>query len=135
MDILIAIIGGGVGAAVVTVVGQLLTARQMRRYAREDKRDALADEVRGLREDVDALRESIDKRDAVQARTHILRFDDELRNKIKHSQEYFRQILDDADTYDEFCAGHPGFRNGYATAAEKHIREVYDQCLAENSFV
>lgn len=135
MDILIAIIGGGVGAAVVTVVGQLLTARQMRRYAREDKRDELAEQVKGLREDVDALRESIDKRDAVQARTHILRFDDELRNKIKHSQEYFRQILDDADTYDEFCSWHPGFRNGYATAAEKHIREVYDQCLAENSFV
>ena len=59
MDILIAIIGGGVGAAVVTVVGQLLTARQMRRYAREDKRDALADEVRGLREDVDALISSL----------------------------------------------------------------------------
>lgn len=135
MDIIIAIIGGGVGAAVVTVVGQLLTARQMRRYAREDKRDALADEVRGLREDVDALRESIDKRDAVQARTHILRFDDELRNRIRHSQEYFRQILDDADTYDEYCVNHPGFRNGFATAAEKHIREVYDQCLTENSFV
>lgn len=36
MDILIAIIGGGVGAAVVTVIGQLLTARQARRYAKED---------------------------------------------------------------------------------------------------
>ena len=36
MDILIAIIGGGVGAAVVTVVGQLLTARQARKYAKED---------------------------------------------------------------------------------------------------
>ena len=37
MDIIIAIIGGGVGAAVVTVVGQLLTARQARKYRQEDK--------------------------------------------------------------------------------------------------
>ena len=40
MDIVIAIIGGGVGAAFVTVIGQLLTARQARRYKQEDKESA-----------------------------------------------------------------------------------------------
>lgn len=40
MDVLIAIIGGGVGAAVVTVIGQLLTAKQARRYAQEDHESA-----------------------------------------------------------------------------------------------
>lgn len=52
MDILIAIIGGGVGAAVVTVVGQLLTARQARKYAKEDKEteelSALSDGVKWI---------------------------------------------------------------------------------------
>lgn len=47
MDIIIAIIGGGVGAAVVTVVGQLLTARQARRYRLEDTESA---DVRALKE-------------------------------------------------------------------------------------
>lgn len=135
MDYIMAIIGGGVGAAIVTVIGQIISARQMRKYANEDKRDELTAAVHGLRDDIDGLRDQIDRRDAINARTHILRFDDELRGKVRHSQEYFRQILDDIDTYDEFCAGHMGFRNGYATAAEKHIREVYDRCLAENSFI
>ena len=134
MDNLIAIISGGVGAAIVSVVGSLLLARQARRFAKEDKHDELAAAVQGLRGDVEELKEAIGRRDAISARTHILRFDDELRAKVRHSQEYFRQILDDADTYDEYCAAHPGFRNGYAAAAEKHIREVYDKCLTENSF-
>lgn len=135
MDYIMAIIGGGVGAAIVTVIGQIISARQMRKYANEDKRDELTAAVHGLRDDIDGLRDQIDKRDAINARTHILRFDDELRGKVLHSQEYFRQVLDDIDTYDEFAASHVGFRNGYTTAAEKHIREVYDRCLAENSFI
>lgn len=49
MDILIAIIGGGVGAAVVTVVGQLLTARQARKYRQEDKE----------RDDIQALKDGV----------------------------------------------------------------------------
>ena len=36
MDYVIAIIGGGVGAAIVSVVGSLLLARQARRYAEQD---------------------------------------------------------------------------------------------------
>lgn len=40
MDYIIAIIGGGVGAAIVSVVGSLLLARQARRYSREDEESA-----------------------------------------------------------------------------------------------
>ena len=40
MDILIAIIGGGVGAAVVSVIGSLILAKQNRKYQKEDKESA-----------------------------------------------------------------------------------------------
>lgn len=40
MDYIIAIIGGGVGAAIVSVVGSLLLARQARRYAEQDAESA-----------------------------------------------------------------------------------------------
>lgn len=40
MDIIMAVIGGGVGAAIVTVVGALLQAKQARKYELEDHEDA-----------------------------------------------------------------------------------------------
>lgn len=135
MDYIIAVIGGGVGAAVISLISALLTTWQKRKYAKEDKRDELAEAVQGLRNDVCSLRESIDRRDAVQARTHILRFDDELLSKVKHSREYFKQILEDIDTYEKYVDTHQGFVNGYTTAAVEHIRGIYKQCLEENSFI
>lgn len=47
MDYIIAIIGGGVGAAIVSVVGALLTARQARKYAKEDSE---SEDVKALKE-------------------------------------------------------------------------------------
>lgn len=52
MEIWVAIIGGGVGAAVVTVVGQLLTARQARKYQQADRR---ADDMEALKEGISWL--------------------------------------------------------------------------------
>lgn len=40
MEIALAVISGGVMAAIVTVIGQLLTARQARKYAQEDHESA-----------------------------------------------------------------------------------------------
>lgn len=71
---------------------------------------------------------------ATSARTHILRFSDELSNGGHHSQEYFRQILDDIDTYEEFCANHPKFRNSYAVMASDHIRTTYQKLLERHEF-
>ena len=135
MDLWIAFIGGGAGAAVIQLINTLVAAWQKRKYEKEDRHDSVQDQLAGVQEALTRLEETINQRDAISARTHILRFDDELRGKMKHSQEYFRQILDDIDAYDEYCERHEGFRNGYTTAAIRHIREIYDRCLAENSFI
>lgn len=52
MDVLIAIIGGGVGAAVVTVVGQIIIAKQARRFQQEDRR---VDDMAALKEGISWL--------------------------------------------------------------------------------
>lgn len=46
MDYVIAIIGGGVGAALVSVIGSLLLARQARRYAEQDTEAAELDALK-----------------------------------------------------------------------------------------
>lgn len=52
MEIVAAIIGGGVGAAVVTVVGQIIIAKQARKYQKEDRQ---ADDMAALMEGISWL--------------------------------------------------------------------------------
>lgn len=80
------------------------------------------------------LSERVETNAATSARTHILRFSDELSNDIDHSQEYFRQVLDDIDTYEQFCMEHPRFRNSYAVMAIQHIRDTYSELLKKQEF-
>ena len=84
---------------------------------------------------VDDLSEKVDRNDAKLARTHILRFDDELYNGIKHSREYFVQTLEDIDVYERYCEAHHDFQNSYAVEAIKHIRQVYAECMKEHKFI
>ena len=76
---------------------------------------------------IDKVAESVDQNAAVLARTHILRFSDEIKNGMVHSSEYWRQQLDDCDTYQRFCDTHPNFKNSYTEHADKHIKETYDK--------
>lgn len=80
------------------------------------------------------LSERVETNAATSARTHILRFSDELSSGVNHSQEYFRQVMDDIDTYEQFCMEHPRFRNSYAVMATQHIRETYAELLKKQEF-
>lgn len=76
---------------------------------------------------IDKVADSLDQKAAVLARTHILRFSDEIKNGMVHSSEYWRQQLDDCDTYQRFCDAHPNFKNSYTEHADKHIKETFDK--------
>lgn len=99
-----------------------------------DRNDGTRKELRQISEQMERLSEKVDANAAVLARTHILRFDDELLNGVTHSQEYFRQQMDDIDTYEDFCNGHPEFRNSYTTIASEHIRDTYKKLLEKREF-
>ena len=85
------------------------------------------DKTKELEKKVDAIDAKIDKNAAILARTHILRFADDLRNDIHHSEEYFRQQILDCDTYDTYCRNHPDFSNGLTIVASKYIREEFEK--------
>lgn len=118
--------------------GSFLTFLQFlinRHDNKQDKNDAVLSALKDVSERVERIEDSLDKRDAVLARTHILRFDDELCNGVKHSKEYFQQQLQDIDTYTHFCRQNPDFENSYAVEAIKHIKEVYRICRDEDKFI
>ena len=99
--------------------------------SRRDKTQQRLDEIA---EKMGVLSGQIDRNAAVLARTHILRFDDELLNGVDHSKEYFKQQLDDIDTYDDYCHNHPDFQNSYAVMAAAHIKQTYQRLLEKGEF-
>ena len=98
------------------------------------KIDSKRNGVTKISEQLSDLSDKVDENAAVLARTHILRFSDELQNGIVHSQEYFRQQMDDCDTYDKYCDKHPEFKNSYTILAEHHIKTTYQHLLEKGEF-
>ena len=90
-----------------------------------------ADKSKEIEKKIDALVQRVDENQAILARTHILRFSDEIRNGVEHSNEYFRQQLDDCDTYERYCEQHPEFINSYTMIANKHIKDTYEKLTRE----
>lgn len=74
---------------------------------------------------IDDMASDQKKSKAELARTHILRFNDELHNNIYHSEEYFKQTILDIDTYDKYCAANPDFANGLTVMASEYIKSEY----------
>ena len=102
---------------------------------KKGKNKEILDAIGRLSDELAQVKENADRREAVLSRTHILRFDDELINGIKHSKEYFCQQLHDIDVYEQYCEGHRDFQNSYAVMAIAHIRSTYKECLEENKFI
>lgn len=99
---------------------------------KHDKQEEILSEIKALSGRVSQIEASLDERDAIQARTHILRFKDELYDGVHHSQEYFEQILDDIVMYDRYCSEHPKFANGRTRAAASYIQDEHDRLFKEH---
>jgi hypothetical protein len=106
----------------------------------------LKTDIMQIRDRMDELEEKIDNmkisedekfqlKEALAARRRILRFNDELLQKVKHSKEMFDDVLSDIDNYDRYCRAHPDFVNQKAVFAEQNVGKAYKQCTDENSFL
>ena len=98
------------------------------------RKDGKSTELKGIKSAIEVLSDKVDRNQAILARTHILRFDDELINGVEHSKEYFSQQLQDIDTYEAYCAIHPDFKNNYAVIASEHIKKTYKELLEKGEW-
>lgn len=69
------------------------------------------------------------------ARRRILRCADEIRSKVRHSKEFFDDVLADISFYKNYCKENPKFENEKAVMAIELIEETYKKCLRENDFL
>ena len=88
-----------------------------------------------LERDLTKLRDTIDEREAVNCRTRILRFGDEVRHGERHSKDHFDQTLRDIVAYERYCEAHPDFLNNITEITSSRIKEIYRRCLEENDFL
>ena len=106
----------------------------------------LKTEIVQVRNRMDELEKKIDQmkiseeeksqlKEALSARRRILRFNDELLLKIKHSKEMFNDILKDITDYDNYCRTHPDFKNKKAVFVEENVARAYQDCMENNSFL
>ena len=76
-----------------------------------------------------------EERHATLCRSHILRFGDEVLHGVPHSKEGYDNILLDIDSYEEYCDKHPDYKNNVAVATIRHIKNMYQKHLEEDSFL
>lgn len=79
--------------------------------------------------------DNLDEEKANTRRYRILRFDDEIRHKVRHTEEHFNQIMEDVDYYERYCKTHQNYENSKAVSAIKNVKQTWEKCKAENSFL
>lgn len=116
-------------SALAKLIGKKLNADITERLEEQTKT------VEKIKDKTDALEGQLEQKDAEDARNHILRFGDEVKNHVRHSEEYFNQILADITKYEHYCQTHPEFKNEKTRVTEKIILEVYEKCYKEKDFL
>ena len=133
MNSLIAVFITGIFAS--TGLWGFLTAIIQKRSKDKENENEILKAIADLKQDIEGLKEDMDKDNADAARNRILRFDDELRRHIDHSEEFFNQTMDDVNFYMSYCKHHEDYKNSRADVAILHINECYKYCKENNKFI
>lgn len=100
-----------------------------------EKVGSLEDKIGLLEQKTNALAEREEEKEAVQRRSQILRFGDELLRGVKHSKEHYDQILLDITAYEKYCETHKDFPNHVTILTTKNIENTYAHLLETNGFL
>ena len=95
----------------------------------------MLDKLSALERDVRQIKDDAARREAVMARTRILRFGDEILHKELHTKEHFDQTLRDITAYEQYCDNHPEFENSCAVLTVRKIKDTYMERLEKNDFL
>lgn len=139
---------GGCGAIVILMTLIQITpikvnpwsaiARSVGRAINKDvieKFNHLGNDIQSVKEEIARVDGKVGEQAAVNCRSRILRFGDEVRRGVLHSKEHFDQTLRDIDTYNRYCEEHPLFMNSVTEQTSIKIKEVYHECLDKNNFL
>ena len=141
MEIFTTLVGVLLGGGVLAFVQFLI----QRNDSKHDKMEEVNKSIRALSEKakerfdvldrkIDTVNAKGDERFAVSSRVRILRFEDELQEKRKHSKDSWDQAMSDIDYYENYCQAHPKFKNNQTIATVEHIKNGYSERLEKRDF-
>ena len=123
VEIVMAVLGSSVLTVIINRVFNILDRKK-------DKQDQIISEINEMRSELNKHIEDDEKHRADMSRARILRFSDELRRGISHSEESFNNILEDIDNYISYCTQHEAvYINSKANAAIRNIKTTHDKCI------
>lgn len=99
------------------------------------RRDARTKMLEAIKKEIDEIKADrlLDK--ATDARRRILRSSDEVLQGMKHSQEWWEQVMDDVTYYEKYCADHKGYENNKARIAIKELTKCYEERREKHDFL
>ena len=111
-------------------------------YGVKTEVEGVKTEVEGVKSEIGAVKSDIGKMKdgsledkAKAARDLILNCSDEVYNGVRHSKEFFDNVLLDITFYKAYCKAHPNFQNDMTVMAVERIEEVYRHCLEDHDFL
>ena len=123
VEIVMAVLGSSVLTVIINRVFNILDRKK-------DKQDQIISEINEMRSELNKHIEDDERHRADMSRARILRFSDELRRGISHSEESFNNILEDIDNYISYCTQHESvYINSKANAAIRNIKTTHDKCI------
>ena len=123
VEIVMAVLGSSVLTVIINRIFNILDRKK-------DKQDQIISEINEVKSELNKHIEDDEKHRADMSRARILRFSDELRRGISHSEESFNNILEDIDNYISYCTQHESvYINSKANAAIRNIKTTHDKCI------
>ena len=65
-------------------------------------------------------------------RRRILRFGDEVMMGVRHSQEHWDNVMEDVDSYYNYCETHPGYHNSKAKRVMAILTDKYNELTPQD---
>ena len=123
VEIVMAVLGSSVLTVIINRVFNILDRKK-------DKQDQIISEINEMKSELYKHIEDDEQHRADMCRARILRFSDELRRGISHSEESFNNILENIDNYISYCTQHESvYINSKANAAIRNIKATHDKCI------
>lgn len=117
-------------------VYQPIKAYIVQKYENEKEKTArFSKTIEDVRVELANITRIINENEASVCRYRVLRFNDEIIHKVRHTKEHFDQVLDDITSYEQYCEDHPEYENNKAVLAIANIKRTYDKCTQDGDFL
>lgn len=121
--------------ALVGIIPTVISNHKKTQESLKETTEAIEKRMDKLQSSYDAHVADYEAARASSQRYRILRFYDEICEGRKHSESHFEDILDDIDSYENYCEKHREYKNNRGHVAMQYIRDTYAKVKAKGGFL